>query len=264
MHPFEDLKVPDNGVGIHWFGQSTFALKHPDGSIYQIDPYYPRERPAEQFIHTRPPLHEASLKTDGILLTHNHGDHTCIESISRINESYPDVVFVGPSESLDAVRGIGIDADRLFEVTGGDVVSIGSITVRTVWAKPPNGLPEDNIDPPDVQHLGFVVEVGQVRVYISGDPVNTFADHPELLEPIRRLNPHIGMLTNHPNEGEFPYFEGSAKIAAALELDAAVPAHYDCFVTRNYDPEEWAEHLPESGPEPLIIPYNQSVVYTVS
>ena len=87
MHPFEDLTVRDGTVGIHWFGQSSFALKDAASTIIQIDPYFPRERPAERYVHSRPPLHEASLHTDFILLTHNHGDHTCIESINRIRSA---------------------------------------------------------------------------------------------------------------------------------------------------------------------------------
>ena len=64
MHPFEDLTVRDGTVGIHWFGQSSFAIKDATGTIIQVDPYFPRERPAERYVHARPPLHEAALHTD--------------------------------------------------------------------------------------------------------------------------------------------------------------------------------------------------------
>lgn len=259
MHPFEDLVVPADAVGIHWFGQSSFALKDAAGTIVQVDPYYPRQRPAERFIHPRPPLNEASLRTDYILLTHNHGDHTCPESIKRIRAAYPEVRFVAPAESAQNLRDNGIEADDIQIVTAGDQAALGGMTAHTVWAKPPAGLPDDDIQPPDVTHLGYVVDTGAVRVYISGDPVNTFGDHEDLLAPVRALKPDIGFLTTHPDEGEFPFFEGSAKIAAALGLKTAVPAHYACFVRRDYDPQAWAAHL--KGVEPLLIPYNQSVVY---
>ena len=62
MHTFETLSVPANAVGIHWFGQNSFALKDTAGTIVQIDPYFPRERSPERFVHTEPPLDEAELK----------------------------------------------------------------------------------------------------------------------------------------------------------------------------------------------------------
>jgi L-ascorbate metabolism protein UlaG (beta-lactamase superfamily) len=264
MHPFEDLVVPDGTVGIHWFGQSSFGLKNSAGTIVQVDPYYPRERPADRFIHSRPPLDETSLRTDYVLLTHDHGDHTCLESIDRLRGSYPDARFIGPPESAQRLDGAGIDGARIKTVTAGDTASMGTMSAHTVWAKPPAGDADSDIAPPDVQHLGYVVDIDDsLRVYLSGDPINTFAEHDSLLDPIRQLQPSIGFLTNHPTEGEFPFFEGSCKTAASLGLKAATPAHYGCFVTRDYDPREWASHLSDDT-EPLIIAYNQSVIYAPS
>lgn len=260
MHPFESLVVQEGAVGIHWFGQSTFGLKDAQGTIVQVDPYYPRVRPPERFIHARPPLHEASLHTDFVLLTHDHSDHTCPESIGRIAAAYPNAQIVGPAESIERVRSAGIAAQTA-PLAAGARAPLGTMTAHAVYAKPPAGLPGDGIAPPDVTHLGYVVEAGGVRVYISGDPVNTFAEHEALLAPVRALAPAIGLLTSHPSEGEFPFFAGSAKMAAALGLKAAVPAHYACFVARNYDPQEWAAAL--VGVEPLVIPYNQSAVYSL-
>ena len=261
MHPFEDLVVPDDGVGVHWFGQSTFALKDAAGTIVQVDPYYPRQRPPDRYLHARPPLMEESLRTDFILLTHNHGDHTCTESIDRIRGTFPEVRYVAPLESTSALLDSGVDSSAITTVTAGDEVAMGTMTAFVVHAKPPNGDPDNQIAPSDVQHLGYVVDTGAVRVYFSGDPINTFAEHDSLLDPIRALKPDVGFLTNHPDEGEFPFFAGSAKTAAALGLKAAGPSHYSCFVTRDYDPAQWAKKISAAGIEPLIIPYNQSTVY---
>ena len=259
MHPFESLHIPTDSIGIHWFGQSSFGIRDTKDTIVQVDPYYPRKRPNDRYIHPRSPLNEASLKTDFVLLTHNHGDHTCIESINRIRSAYPEVRFIGPTESIQALLEVGVDASLAQIVEAGMKIEIGSMKAHAVWAKPPNGLHEDGIVPPDVTHLGYVLEVESTRVYVSGDPVNTFGNHDSLLAPIRNLKPEIGFLTTHPNEGEFPFFEGSAKIAKELGLKAAVPAHYSCFVSRDYDPKEWAQEL--EGVEPILIPYNQSITY---
>ena len=64
MHPLVDLDVPEGAVAIHWFEQSTFAVKDSHGTVVQIDPYFPHDRPADRFIHTEPPLDESQLPTD--------------------------------------------------------------------------------------------------------------------------------------------------------------------------------------------------------
>lgn len=261
MHTFESLNVLQGRIGIHWFGQSSFALKDASETIVQFDPYYPSERPTDRFVHAEPPLDESSLKTDFVLLTHDHGDHTCMESLLRIYQAFPACRFVGPPESVRRMAEGGIPESQSTEVTAGDSVELGSLKASAVWAKPPGGDPTADIKPSDVQHLGYVLEAGAIRAYVSGDPINTFAEHDDLINPIAELKPHIGFLTTHPNEGEFPFFAGSIETALKLGLEAAVPSHYNCFVTRDYDPNEWAAMFPEHGPEPIVIPYNQSIVY---
>jgi L-ascorbate metabolism protein UlaG (beta-lactamase superfamily) len=261
MHSFASLKVPNGAVGIHWFGQSSFALKDADGTIVQVDPYFPTERPADRFIHAEPPLDETTLPTDFVLLTHNHRDHTLPESCIRIHAAFPNCRFVGPEESTANLAQSGIPQDRLTTVVVGQSVTLGTMQAHVVWAKPPDGVPADDIKPPDVQHFGYVVVASGVNVYISGDPINTFANHDDLIAPIKALNPHIGFLTTHPSEGEFPYFDGSVQMAMKLGLKTAVPAHYQCFVARNYDPQQWSEQFPADGPDRLIIPYDDAVIY---
>ncbi len=265
MHPFAELKVPSGALGIHWFGQSTYAVKDAAGTVIQIDPYYPSERLAERFIHISKPLDESTLPTNYVLLTHNHSDHTWPESCLAIHKSFPECRFIGPAESIANLREHGLAGDRLTEVSVGDVGNLDGFKVHVVYAKPPAGDPGAGIKPPDVQHFGYVVECGsgseRIAAYFSGDPINTFADHAELTDPVAALRPDIGFLTTHPDEGEFPFFAGSVKMAQKLGLKAAVPSHYQCFVKRNYDPQAWVAAFPPDGPELLIIPYNRHVIY---
>ena len=262
MHPFESLDVPSGMIGIHWFGQNSFAMKDPAGTILLIDPYFPHDRPADRFIYADPPLDESTLRTDFVLLTHDHGDHTCPETLSRIEGAFPEARFAGPSESIDRLAGMGVAPSRLTALGAGDEIRLNAAAVSATYSKPPRGAPEDGIDPPDVDHMGYVIRCDDgPGVYVTGDLINTFADHDELVEPVRRLAPDIGLITMHPTEGEFPYFEGAVSLAAKLGLAAAVPAHYDCFVERTFDPQEWAALFPPGGPRPIIIPYNTSIVY---
>jgi L-ascorbate metabolism protein UlaG (beta-lactamase superfamily) len=260
MHPFSNLQVPEGRVGIHWFYQNCFAFKDSRGTVVQVDPYFLRERPPEKFIHAEPPLNEADLRTDFVIATHNHRDHTCIESLQRIHAAFPDCRFLGPVESVANMRQNGIAADRTQVIEAGKTVSLGDLPLHAFWSKPPQGAPEDGIRAPDTTHLGVVLEIGSHRIYISGDAINTFADHDELTAPIAAVKPDIAILTTHPTEGEFPFFEGSAALARKLGVATAIPAHYHCFRKRTYDPREWAACFTGDGPQPLIIPFNDSVI----
>lgn len=261
MHPLLDLRIPNNSVAIHWFEQSSFAVK-AGKTIVQIDPYFPRSRPADKFIHSTPPLDEAELPTDYILLTHDHGDHTCIESILRICQVSPNVRIIGPEESIDRVlREPPIRPEQTTTIFDGDKLELGPITVFVVYAKPLLGDPDAGIKSPDVTHLGYVLKSDGPTLYFSGDPINTFADHDELIKPIARRKPDIGFLTNHPTEGEFPFYEGCVKMAQKIGLKHAVPVHRACFIKRDYDPNEWAARFPADGPKPLIMERNSHIIY---
>ena len=262
MHPFAELVVPAGSVGIHWFEQNAYALKDSEGTIVLIDPYFPANRPAERFIRPQRPLIESTLPTDVVLMTHAHGDHTNSETIARIHASWPEARYVGPKESIaQIVSETAVDEEHTVTIEAGESVEVDSVVVQAFYSKPPGGDPEAGIDPPDVTHLGYVIEMEGIRIYVSGDAINTFAEHDDMIAPIAALGPDIGLLTTHPTEGEFPFFEGSVSLAQKLGLKTAVPSHYACFVKRTYDPQAWAAMLPEGGPNPLIIPWNSHVVY---
>ena len=262
MHTLADLKVPAGSVAIHWFEQSTFALKDAHGTIVQIDPYFPRNRPAERFIHAQPPLDEADLPTNYILLTHDHGDHTCVESIERIQQAYPQVRVIGPEESIDRVLSeTKVKPQNTTTIMAGDSVEMDEMTAYVVYAKPPTGDPAAGIKPPDVTHLGYVIKTDGPTLYFSGDPIHTFPDHADLIKDILKRKPDIGFLTNHPTEGEFPFYAGSVEMARKLQLKHAAPSHYACFVKRDYNPQEWAAQFEPDGPPTLIIPRNSHIIY---
>lgn len=259
MHPLVGVEVPKNRVAVHWFGQSTFAVKSPGGTILHIDPYFPNTRPAEKYKHAQPPLVESELPVSGVLLTHDHSDHTHPESLARIHASFPKAVYAGPTESLKRVldQKTGISESQFTVVNAGSTFTCGDFTAHFVYSKPPQGDPSAKIGPPDVTHLGFVLVCGNVRIYYTGDPIHTFADLPELTEPVKALKPEVGWFTCHPSEGEFPFFAGSVRHAQKTGVRVAFPSHYDCFAKRDYNPGEWAKGFAGTGIETRQVAYNQ-------
>jgi len=263
MHPFAELQVPSKSIAIHWFEQNAYALKGSNGKIMLIDPYFPHQRPPERFIRPTAPVDEASLPVYCVVVTHAHGDHTNPETISRIHAAWPDVVVIGPEESVAQLLEVtSVSAAQTISVQAGQSVAMDGFTLYATYGKPVEGDPDAGIKAPDVTHLSFVVELEDIRVYISGDVINNFASRDDLVKPVRSLKPDIGFLTTHPTEGEFPFFEGSVEMAQRIGLKTVVPSHYACFAKRTYDPHAWAAMFPPTGPKPLIIPWNSHVLYT--
>ncbi len=262
MHPFTQHDVPDGAAAVHWFEQSSFAVRDAADTLTLVDPYSPHDRPADRFIHAEPPMDEAEWPARFVLLTHAHGDHTDPETLARLHAGTPDARYLGPQEAIDQlIEETPIAPAQCTAVSAGDRVQIGTMAVNVVYAKPPDGDSNAGIEPPDTPHLGYVVEAGRNRLYFTGDPINTFAEHESLTAPVAALQPTVAFLTNHPTEGEFPYFDGCVRMATRCRVGIACPAHYACFVARNYDPAEWAAAFPAGGPSTRIIPRNSNVVF---
>ena len=151
-------------------------------------------------------MDEAEVRTDWVLLTHNHSDHTCIESLLRIRDAWPKARFAGPVESVQAMVEAGIPQERTITVRAGDRLELDGLQVAAVYAKPPEGDPEQGIAPPDVTHLGYVIDAGGVRVYVSGDPINTFAERDDLIRPIAELQTSHRLFDDSPDGRRVPVF----------------------------------------------------------
>jgi L-ascorbate 6-phosphate lactonase len=262
MHPFAELKITPGSVGIHWFEQNAYAIKDAQGTITLVDPYFPHQRPPERFVRPTPPVVEAELPVHYVLLTHDHGDHTNPETIARIYAAWPEAVYVGPEDAIATVlTKTPVDAAHTRTIAAGDTLTVGPLTVHAFYSKIPEGDPAAGIPPANAIHLGYVVEIEGLKLYFTGDLINNFAEHDELIAPIAALEPEIGFLVTHPTEGEFPFFDGSHKMACKLGLKAAVPSHYQCFAKRTYDPAGWAALFGEGDPQPIVIPWNSHILY---
>jgi len=262
VHPFANLKIGPGSVGIHWFEQNAYALKDAAGTITLVDPYFPHQRPPERFLRPTPPVVEADLPIQNVLLTHDHGDHTNPETIARIHATWPEAIYVGPRDAIaTVVDKTPVDAAHTRVIAAGDTRTVGPLTVHAFYSKIPEGDPAAGIPPANAVHLGYVVEIEGLRLYFTGDLINNFAEHDELIAPIAALKPDVGFLVTHPTEGEFPFFDGSYKMACKLGLQAAVPSHYECFAKRTYNPAGWAALFGEGDPKALVIPWNSHIVY---
>lgn len=240
-------ETPHGQGAFWWMGQHTFIIK-AGGKVIYIDPWFP----AWESRQTRPLLtpQEAKL-ADLALITHGHADHLCPETLPYMTEASPNALFVGPRTETERLLGeCRIPKERLTTLSAGETLTHEGIRVTAIKSKhemfdehPTLGFP----------YLGYVVEVGGVTFYHSGDTIpyegmlTTLQQWPHydaLFLPIngrdaeRFLRNCAGNLT----------FQESVELAGDLRPGLVVPSHYDMFIGNQEDPTKFVAFLEAKYP----------------
>jgi L-ascorbate metabolism protein UlaG (beta-lactamase superfamily) len=172
---------------LRWLGHSSFRLDGPP-TIY-IDPW---KLPADA-----PPA-------DLILVTHDHHDHCSPDDVAAVRQQ-GTVVVANPSAAQKL--GGAVTVLRPGERTQAAGVEIEAVPAYNV---------DKRFHPVQAQHVGFVIDVGGVRLYHAGD-----TDHiPEMAQ----IDCDIALL---PVSGTYVMTADEAVAAARdIQPQVAVPMHY--------------------------------------
>jgi L-ascorbate metabolism protein UlaG (beta-lactamase superfamily) len=234
--------VPRTGeAGIWWLGQAMVGLRGVRANVL-VDPFLSPH--PDRLVP--PPF--AAREVGGlhaILCTHEHLDHFDEEALPELAEASPEAVIVVPEPIVDAVTALGIDASRVVGAQPDRAIELDALSVHPVPAC-------HGIEPSDAytfgrelsnglyRYLGYVVELGGVRVYHAGDTI----PFDGLEERLRELAVDVALL---PINGRDPEREAqgivgnmdareAAHVAEASGVDAVVPIHFDMFEANLGDP----------------------------
>ncbi|MCD8139528.1 MAG: MBL fold metallo-hydrolase [Planctomycetaceae bacterium] len=221
----------------YWLGQAGFILRS-DERLVVIDPYLSdvlaEKYRGTMFSHARmmpPPLAvDAALGADMLLSTHVHSDHLDPGLIRPFMQANPDCQFVCPASADDVALQRGAPPERLVTMDAGGRVAYSSLKVEAI----PSAHEElAHNDRGEHLFLGYIIEMGGVRVYHSGDCV-PYAGLADTLAS-RRLDAAFLPVNGRNEQRRDSGFAGNFTIREAGELCAAagipllVPHHFGMF-----------------------------------
>ncbi len=245
---------PPQAVAMWWLGQASVVLRAASTTVY-IDPFF-SEYPSRLV----PPLFtpENAPPADYVLCTHEHADHFDPQTLPGMAQASPSARFVVPLSIVEQATALGIAARRIFGAQPGEVLHLGPITVFSVPAchglKAPPALYGFDLVEREGKHLypylGYILEIGGVRIYHAGDTII----YDGLVQQLREQEIDVAFL---PINGRSYFREQqeivgnmdereAADLAAAAGVKLLVPIHYDMFAANQGRPGALVDYIQTS------------------
>ncbi len=252
-----DWRPAPGTIGITALGQAGIAL-HSGHDLVLIDAFL-SPRP-ERLIEA--PVRPGDLDgVTAVLATHEHADHLDLPVWPSIAGASPDATFVVPQPLVDEVIAAGIPSHRVIGVRPASPVEIGRVRVTAVPAR--HGIHVEDaysLGPQDPgaapRWVGYVVEIGGVRLYHSGDSLGD----PVIADAVRPHRPQIAFLpiNGRDSEREARDIVGNmtpdeaARLARDLDVALAVPIHFDAMRGNQGRPEDFVEAMRRHHPSASV------------
>lgn len=190
--------------------QSSVCIK-ADKTIY-LDPFHIPGNP-----------HDADI----IFITHDHYDHLSPEDIAKTAND--GTVFVAPAGMERSLAKARISGSRVTFLTPGGSATVQGTKVEAVAAynimKP--------FHPKSKGWLGYVVTIGETRVYVCGDTDNTPETQAVRCDII--CVPIGGTYTMNS--------KSAAELVNTIKPQIAIPTHYGSIVGKPKDADEFEGYV---------------------
>lgn len=202
-----------------WLGQAGLLFENETIKII-VDPYlsdscekknpksYRRVPVDKRFLEIRP---------DVIILTHDHLDHTDIQTLSYYLGEDSRVTVLASANAWERVRGLGGNNNYIL------------FNRYTEWTQ--NGIRFYAVkaEHSDREAIGVIIDDGMKKYYVTGDTLYNKAIFDDILEDINTVFLPINGVGNNMNAAD------ASRFAEAIGAKNAVPLHFGMFDEKNAD-----------------------------
>jgi len=202
---------------IHWLAHASFRIDADELQIY-IDPWQ---------------LGEDAPPADLILITHDHGDHCSPEDVAKIIKDDTAIVTIALAASQ-------LTGDIKL-IQPGDKLTVKGIPIEVVPAYNLTKFrsPGNPFHPKESGYVGFIITVGGVRIYHTGDA--------DVIPEMEALEVDIALL---PVSGTYVMTtEEAIEAADILQPKVAIPMH----IGRGIGGLEMAEEFKQKAHIPVEV-----------
>jgi L-ascorbate metabolism protein UlaG (beta-lactamase superfamily) len=231
-----ETAVPASFVEVTFYDLSGFLIQIGDKKILvdALFGWFPRYAPPQEAFDRmsagEPPFDEIDL----VLVTHNHPDHFSADVASGFLQENPETALVSTSQVVRSIEASGIELVNpiySINIAAGEreTITLEGIEIECLYIS--HGIP-------DFLNLGFVVTVGQVSFFHSGDLSTEAVSVDDLLAyqiPEKQLDLAFIPIQLLTVEEFHPY------ILEGIQAKFYIPTHY------NYqDPRISIEFFPDA------------------
>jgi L-ascorbate metabolism protein UlaG (beta-lactamase superfamily) len=252
-----DTKVGADALAVWWLGQSGYAFKW-NGRVLYTDLYLSEHLTAKYADTDKPhirmtesPLRGSDLEdAELILASHKHSDHLDPGALPGLFASSPNARLLLPKSLIDYAATLGLDRQRLIPADAGDEHEWNGLWIHPIpsahesleWTEE-GGYP----------YLGFLIHLGAITVYHSGDTV----PYEGLADTLRDARVDLAFLPINGRDERRKALgvPGNMTIDEAVSLcetvqpKVVIPHHYDMFTFNTADVGDFERELEQRLPQ---------------
>lgn len=244
---------PDQ-LHLWWLGQSGFLVQYR-GRHVLIDPYL-SDSLTEKYAGTNKPHVRMTERViaperldfvDAVTSSHNHTDHLDGETLIPLWKANPKLTVIVPRANLKfAAERLQVPPERLAPIRAdGEPIQILPFTFHAIPSAHESFEVDEN---GDHKFVGYVIEVGGMTLYHSGDCV----PYNGLVERLKKWKVDVALLPingRDPARGVAGNFtaEEAAQLGKDVKVGMVIPCHYEMFEFNTVSPDGFARAAERVG-----------------